>query len=165
MQRSSPCRSVIDTVQATAPAYRAAITGGRAERSALSRNCANAAGQLIGGAGRLQTDAATVHPALPADRLRRREHDDVTEQARTWVSVGSNRISGAGIHALRGGGDRRHIGGMIDANPDKDARADARAAAFQKAVANERNRIHEVPSNQSWFGRLIEAFKRIVGRG
>ena len=66
---------------------------------------------------------------------------------------------------LAGAGNRRHIGGMVDANQDKDARADARAAAFQKVVANERNRLHEVPSNRSWINRLIEALKRIVGRG
>ena len=57
------------------------------------------------------------------------------------------------------------LAAWFDANQDKDARADARAAAFQKVVANERNRLHEVPSNRSWINRLIEALKRIVGRG
>ena len=57
------------------------------------------------------------------------------------------------------------LAAWLNANQDKDARADARAAAFQKAVANERNRIHEVPSDQSWINRLIDACKRIVGRG
>ncbi len=95
--------------------------------------------------------------------LASRGYDDVTEQAPSGVLSESSPIWGAGSHALRVTGDRRHIGGMVDANPDQDARADARAAAFKKAVANERNRVHEGPSHRSWISRLIKAFKRIVG--
>jgi hypothetical protein len=67
----------------------------------------------------------------------------------------------AGVAPMAG---RSSHGGMVQADSDDDTSADPRAAAFQKVVAEVRSKPQIVPSDRSWFRRLIEAVKHMMGR-